>query len=117
MGARLFAPQLVLLYWLSLSAVIVHFRSRKRLGFFRQLTDHSTLLAPYNVLMYLFSGVPNQPYIPTSRFPELSKLRDNWQQIREEALELFGEGHIRAAAKYNDFGFNSFFRSGWKRFY
>ena len=37
--------------------------------------------------------------------------------IREEALKLFDEGHIRAAAKYNDLGFNSFFRRGWKRFY
>ena len=37
--------------------------------------------------------------------------------LREEALQLFDEGHIRAAAKYNDLGFNSFFRRGWKRFY
>jgi len=26
-------------------------------------------------------------------------------------------GYIKAAAKYNDLGFNSFFRTGWKRFY
>ncbi|MCC6196810.1 MAG: DUF1615 family protein, partial [Burkholderiales bacterium] len=32
-------------------------------------------------------------------------------------LKLFDEGHIRAAATYNDLGFNSFFRRGWKRFY
>src|SRR5690606_38460148 len=36
---------------------------------------------------------------------------------REEALRLLDEGYIRAAAKYNDLGFNSFFRTGWKRFY
>ena len=51
---RLFAPQLLVLYWLAASALVVHLRGRTRLGFFRQLTDHSTLLAPYNVLMYLF---------------------------------------------------------------
>jgi beta-hydroxylase len=55
--------------------------------------------------------------LPASDFPDLVKLRENWQTIREEALQLFDEGHIRAAAKYNDWGFNSFFRSGWKRFY
>jgi beta-hydroxylase len=37
--------------------------------------------------------------------------------LRDEAMQLFDEGHIRAAAKYNDLGFNSFFRRGWKRFY
>jgi beta-hydroxylase len=114
---RLFAPQLLALYALAASALVVHLRGRTRLGFFRQLTDHSTLLAPYNVLMYLFSAVPNRAYIPTSKFPELAKLRDNWQTIRAEAIELYGDGHIKTADKYNDMGFNSFFRTGWKRFY
>ena len=36
---------------------------------------------------------------------------------RDEGLKLFDEGYIRAAASYNDVGFNSFFRTGWKRFY
>ena len=117
MVARLFAPQLLLLYWLTASMLAVHFRGRVRLGFFRQLTDHSTILSPYNTLMYLFSAVPNRPFIPTARFPELAKLRDNWQTIRAEALQLFDDGHIKVAEKYNDMGFNSFFRTGWKRFY
>ena len=43
-------------------------------------------------------------------------MRENWTTIREEALGLFSAGHIRAARKYNDLGFN-FFRSGWRRFY
>ncbi len=74
-------------------------------------------MAPYNVLMYMFSAVPNRPYVDVKLFPELKPLSDNWQMMREEALQLFDEGHIRAAAKYNDLGFNSFFRRGWKRFY
>jgi beta-hydroxylase len=32
-------------------------------------------------------------------------------------VRLFDEGFIRAAAKNNDWGFYSFFKSGWKRFY
>jgi beta-hydroxylase len=34
----------------------VHFRGKVRLGFWRQVSDHSTIMAPYNVLMYLFSA-------------------------------------------------------------
>src|SRR5258707_1792071 len=74
-------------------------------------------MAPYNCLMYMFSGVPNVPVHPTDRFPELKVLRDNWQTIRDEAVALFDEGRIKAAAKNNDWGFYSFFKSGWKRFY
>jgi beta-hydroxylase len=67
--------------------------------------------------MYLFSAVPNRPYVDVARFPELGPLKDNWQTIRGEALQLFDEGRIRAASTYNDLGFNSFFKTGWKRFY
>jgi beta-hydroxylase len=114
---QLFAPQLVVLYILVASTLYVHFRGRERLRIARQLGDHSTYLAPYNVLMYAGSAVPNQPVIPVERFPELAKLGENWQTIREEAVRLFDEGFIRAAAKNNDWGFYSFFKSGWKRFY
>ena len=99
-------------------ALFVHFRGRVRHKFHRQLTDHSTIIAPYNAIMYGFSAVPNQPVRRRRRaFPSCKPLQDNWQMIRDEAIKLFDEGHIRAAAKYNDLGFNSFFRRGWKRFY
>jgi len=88
-----------------------------RHGFFRQVTDHSTLMAPYNALMYLFSAVPNRPYVEISGFPELAPLAENWQTIRREAQQLLDSGRIRSAATYNDLGFNSFFKTGWKRFY
>lgn len=117
MVVRLFAPQFLVLYVFAASAIFVHFRGRERLRFSRQLGDHSTFLAPLNALMYLFSAVPNRPTVETERFPELQVLRDNWQTIREEAVRLFDEGRIRAAAKNNDWGFYSFFKSGWKRFY
>jgi beta-hydroxylase len=94
---QLFAPQLVVLYILVASTLYVHFRGRERLRIARQLGDHSTYLAPYNVLMYAGSAVPNQPVIPVERFPELAKLGENWQTIREEAVRLFDEGFIRAA--------------------
>ena len=113
----LLAPQFIGLYVLAVSTVYVHFRGRERLRLGRQLGDHSTYLAPYNVLMYAGSAVPNRPVIPLDEFPELAKLNENWQTIRDEAVRLFDEGFIRAAAKNNDWGFYSFFKSGWKRFY
>jgi beta-hydroxylase len=73
------------------SALAVHFRGKVRLGFWRQFSDHSTIMAPYNVLMYLFSAVPNRPILDENAIPELKVLRDNWQPIREEALVLFAQ--------------------------
>lgn len=117
MFVRFLAPQFLVLYAFVAATMVVHFRGRERLKFARQLTDHSTLLAPYNVIMYLFSAVPNKPVLSVSAVPDLAKLRDNWQTIRDEALNLFDQGRIKASEGYNDWGFNSFFRSGWKRFY
>ena len=114
---NIFAPQLFLLYILVGSALYVHFRGRERLRFGRQMLDHSTFIAPYNVLMYAFSGVPNKPVLPVETFPELQKLTDNWRTIRAEGERLFDEGFIRDALNNNDWGFHSFFKSGWKRFY
>jgi len=117
MVSALLAPKFVLLYVYIASAMYVHYRGRVRHGFFRQVTDHSTLMAPYNALMYLFSAVPNRPYVEVSAFPELAPLAENWQTIRREAQQLLESGRIRSATTYNDLGFNSFFKTGWKRFY
>ena len=114
---RIFAPQFLVVWAFLASTVTVHFRGKVRLGFWRQFTDHSTIMAPYNVLMYLFSAVPNRPILQVEMVPELKVFRDNWQTIRDEALSLLGDGHIRAATGHNDLGFNSFFKNGWKRFY
>jgi beta-hydroxylase len=110
-------PKYLVLLLFAATGAYVHLRGRVRHSIPRQLTDHSTVMAPYNTLMYLFSAVPPRPFIDVARFPELAPLQANWQQIRDEALRLFDEGYIRAAATYNDLGFNSFFKSGWKRFY
>ncbi|MFQ5658674.1 MAG: aspartyl/asparaginyl beta-hydroxylase domain-containing protein [Candidatus Methylomirabilales bacterium] len=67
--------------------------------------------------MYLLSAVLNRPILDADQFPDLVRLRENWETIRDEAVQLYGDGYIRAAQTYNDLGFNSFFRTGWKRFY
>jgi beta-hydroxylase len=117
MIGHIFAPRFLLLYVFMLSAAFVHYRGRIRHRFTRQLTDHSTIMAPLNALLYAFSAVPNEPLLDVHQYHELGRLRENLQTIRDEGLKLFDEGHFRAAAKFNDLGFNSFFRTGWKRFY
>lgn len=99
------------------SAAFVHYRGAVRHRFGRQLTDHSTFLAPYSAFVYLFSRVPNRPFQDPESFPELARLTENWEVIRDEGLRLLDDGMVKAADGYNDLGFNSFFRTGWKRFY
>src|SRR3990167_9609541 len=117
MWSELISIKFLILYIFILSACYVHFRGKVRHKFFRQLFDHSTLMAPVNAVMYLCSPVPAKPYLSVEDFPELKVLRENWQVFREEALALADQGYIKASDKYDDAGFNSFFRTGWKRFY
>lgn len=98
------------------SALFIHFRGRDRFELKRSL-DFTILLAPINALMVLFSRAPRSAYIDPQNFPELAPLREHWRDIRDEAVRLNDEGAIRAATGYNDIGFNSFFRTGWTRFY
>lgn len=105
----------VTIYFTSL--FFVHFRGKARLPFLRQLFDHSTFMGPLNMFMYLFTKVPTTPYLSTGTFKDLKLLEDNWETIRDEAIALINLEKIQAAKKNDDAGFNSFFKSGWKRFY
>lgn len=100
------------------SVLYIHLRGKVRLSFFRQLFNHTTILAPINAFIYLTSKTPAEPY-PQDRedFPNLQLLDDNWEVIRDEALNLQQIAKIKAAEKNDDAGFNSFFKAGWKRFY
>lgn len=99
------------------SGIYVHFRGKVRHKPLRQLSDHSTFMAPVNCFIYLFSKLPSQPYHSVDVFPELKLLSDNWQKICEEALSLDDRQQIVAAQGHEDAGFNSFFRTGWRRFH
>jgi beta-hydroxylase len=102
---------------LILPGIYVHLRGRVRLRPWRQMTDHSSFLAPLNVVLYACSRVDARPYAPIEAFPELAPLTAQWRTIRAEALALREAQRIRASDQYDDVGFNSFFRRGWKRFY
>ena len=111
------STKFIVLYVFVFSSLFLHLRGKVRLPLLRQLGNHSTLLAPYNVLMYLFSAVPNRPYLDMDRFPEMATLRDNWELIRDEARVLLQGGGLKSANDHVDIGFNSFFQRGWRRFY
>jgi beta-hydroxylase len=117
MTINLLAPKFLILYVFVFSSLYMHFRGRARFPILRQLGNHSTLTAPYNVLMYAFSAVSTRPYLDTRDFPELATLRDNWETIRDEARALLDQGGIKADSDHVDIGFNSFFQRGWRRFY
>lgn len=99
------------------SVLFIHFRGKVRLPFLRQFFDHSSIMAPINLFIYAFSKTPSEPYPSKMQFDKLHLLDDNWEMIREEALNLKNMEKIKAAEKNDDAGFNSFFKAGWKRFY
>ena len=105
------------LLWFVGSAAYVFKRGDVRFGFWRQLSDHSTFMAPVNCLCYLFSPLKSAPYIESGTFSELEPLRANWTRIRDEALAVDAAEKLTAANGFNDIGFNSFFKTGWRRFY
>ncbi|HLU20536.1 MAG TPA: aspartyl/asparaginyl beta-hydroxylase domain-containing protein [Pusillimonas sp.] len=106
----------IIVLWLG-SITYIYFRGKVRLSFFRTVFNHTSLLAPVNAFMYVFSAVPARPYISNTGIKGLAALDENWEVIRQEAAALAREERIRAAANNDDAGFNSFFKTGWKRFY
>lgn len=111
------SPKFIVVAVFLASVSYVHWRGTVRLSLVRQIFNHSALLAPLNALLYLASAVPARPYLERRAFPELDLFRDHWRAIRDEAVSLSSEGHIRAALKNDDASFNSFFKEGWRRFY
>jgi beta-hydroxylase len=107
--------KLIIVTYIVASGLYVHFRGKVRHKPLRQLSDHSTLMAPINCFLYLFSRHPDQPFYREEDFPEMRQVTERWQEIRDEGLAL--ERHIKGSEKRDDVGFNSFFRRGWKRFY
>ena len=70
------------------SATYINLRGDKRLSFVQQLRDHSSIMAPVNAFMYIFSKIPSGAYPDKSAFPELEEIQKHWKAIRDEALEL-----------------------------
>ncbi len=108
---------LVIFFIYVIAVMQMHYRGKVRFSATRQLLTHTNYLAPYNLLMNLFSILPNKPLLNVDDLDQLAVLRDNWEVMRAEALSLAEQGDIKAADSLNDAGFNSFFKTGWTRFY
>jgi beta-hydroxylase len=115
--AFFFSSKMLVFYTYILSVFYIHRRGLEKHSFSRQLTDHSTFLAPFNAFIYIFSAVPDLPFLDNKLFPETKLLEMNWEAIRDEGLALLTQGMVKASNKYDDAGFNSFFKKGWTRFY
>lgn len=102
--------------WIA-AAVYVHFRGKVRHRLRRQLTDHSTFFAPYNVLVELLSATPRRPVLDPRSIPRLAELRAHWKVFRDEAKALLEAELIDRAPDHDDIAFNTFFKRGWTRFY
>ncbi|MGB1271138.1 MAG: hypothetical protein ACPG5T_03610 [Endozoicomonas sp.] len=64
----LLTPKLLLLYYCIGAALYTHQRGKVKHRPFRQLSDHSTFMAPINAIMYLFSKVPRTPLLIPATF-------------------------------------------------
>ena len=81
------------------------------------------VFSPLNCILYM-TTLPrgSKAVLDPAEFPELELLRQNWQTIRDEGLELVRQNYFDAAkrpgtASYYDVGFSSFFKYGWSHFY
>lgn len=81
------------------------------------------IFSPFNCMLYM-TTLPraSKAVLNPAEFPELDLLRQNWQTLREEGLELVRQSYFDATkrpgtAGYYDVGFRTFFKYGWSRFY
>lgn len=98
------------------SIIFIRIRNKHHFSLKRQLSDFSTFMVPFNIPAYLLSKVPLTSRIDSANFPELKLLEDNWEEIRDEALLLYQQGHI--AIKEDDLPGSSFYKNNrWTSFY
>ena len=71
------------------SNIYIQRRGKVRHKLARQFADHSAFMAPINCLFYLFSAVPNRPYLDPTGFDSLTRLNADWEKIRDEAKTIF----------------------------
>ncbi len=81
------------------------------------------IFAPLNCLLYLFTKPRGRGvFLDLAQYPELAPLREHWQTIRDEAVQLMQKGYFERisdsnSASYFDVGFRTFYKYGWSKFY
>lgn len=115
---------LVLVFSVASMAYVFAYRGRTR---FASLTEYMKkgwpIFAPFNCLLYLFTPrILGKPIIDSTALPDLSALKENWQTIREEVVELHKKGYFEQISdptknSFYDIGFRTFYKYGWSKFY
>jgi beta-hydroxylase len=129
-GIDLNAPDLLPILFVKIALVaaaivyVYRFRGEAR---YKSLTEYFRkgwpIFSPFNCMLYMTTQPRgSKAVLDPSEFPELDLLRQNWQTIREEGLELVRQNYFDATkrpgtASYYDVGFRTFFKYGWSRFY
>lgn len=81
------------------------------------------IFSPLNCALYMTTRPRGaKAILDPAEFPELDLLRQNWQAIRDEGLELVRQNFFDITKRpgtnaYYDVGFRTFFKYGWSRFY
>lgn len=115
---------LILAYVLSSMAYVYLYRGKSR---YENLSEYLRkgwpIFTPLNCLLYLFTQ-PRAAHsiMDLSDFKELDGLKQNWQVIRDEAIQLYEKGYFNQTNKpgsgaYFDIGFRTFYKYGWSKFY
>jgi beta-hydroxylase len=119
-------PALVVLIALVAASIVYVYRFRG-VARYNGLTEYFRkgwpIFSPLNCVLYL-TTLPwgSKAVLDPAEFPELDLLRQNWQTIRDEGMELVRQNYFDATkrpgtAGYYDIGFRTFFKYGWSRFY
>ncbi|MDH4988645.1 aspartyl/asparaginyl beta-hydroxylase domain-containing protein [Aminobacter anthyllidis] len=115
----------IILTFAAASMVYVYrFRGEAR---YKTLTEYIRkgwpIFTPFNCVLFMTTHRRgSKAVLDPVEFPEVGLLRQNWQTIRDEGLELVRQGYFDAtkrpgtAGSY-DVGFRTFFKYGWSRFY
>lgn len=81
------------------------------------------IFTPLNCLLYMLTQRrAKRPIMDLKEFQELDAIKEHWQTIREEAINLHQQRSFDATVKpdapaYYDIGFRTFYKYGWSKFY
>jgi beta-hydroxylase len=81
------------------------------------------IFTPLNCLLYMFTTKRAATALPQiADFPELEAIQDNWEVIRDEAVQLWEQGNFEKtkdpdSKAFFDLGFRTFYKYGWSKFY
>lgn len=113
-----------ILFSVASMAYVYGYRGQTR---FANLTEYMKkgwpLFAPLNCLLYMFTpSALRKPILSSQAIPDLSALRENWQTIRDEVVELHKKGYFEQVTdptknSFYDIGFRTFYKYGWSKFY